>query len=391
MNLVDEEQLRAAQSQKINRAFSESKDPKIAARELFAGLQGADLACVVFFCCTQYDLTALSLELETLFGDTQVVGCTTAGEITPLGYQGGTITGFSLPNSQFSVKTCLIKELASFSVDQVKGKIGQLVDTVKECSIAPFESHSFAISLLDGLSIKQEEILQAIDSSLGEIPLVGGSAGDDLLFHDTHVYCRGEFYSNAAVIIIVNTALPFKVMSDHHLIGQTEKLIITSADPLKRTVHELNAEPAALEYCRVTGLCREDLRSEKFALNPLAVQFGDQTFIRAIQKVNDDNSLTFFCAVDVGVVLTKMKSPGIAQHARVMLNEATKSIGEIQLVIAYDCIHRRMEVEADGSDDEVSKIYVQNNFIGFNSYGEQYKDKHINHTLSCVAIGYMAD
>lgn len=396
MNLVDNlagntrlrvEALRTAPSRKINKAFSESSDPEIAARELFEGLQGSEIACVVFFCCTQYDLKALSKQLEALFGETPVVGCTTAGEITPLGYQKGSITGFSLPGSEFSVGTCLIKELASFSVEQVKGKIEHLVGMVKARAIAPFEKNSFAISLLDGLSIKQEEILQAIDRSMSEIPLVGGSAGDDLLFHDTHVYYQGEFHSNAAVIIIVNTPLPFKVMSDHHLIGQTEKLIITSADPQERTVHELNAEPAAQEYCRVMGLKFEELSSENFALNPLAVQFGDQTFVRAIQKVNDDNSLTFFCAVDVGVVLTKMKSQGLAKHARYMLNDVSSSIGELQLVIAYDCIHRRMEAEGKGVYNELSEIYRQNNFIGFNTYGEQYKDKHINHTLSCVAIG----
>jgi len=176
-------------------------------------------------------------------------------------------------------------------------------------------------------------------------------------------------------------------MSDHHLVGQTEKLIITSADPQERTVHELNAEPAALEYCRVTGLNREELCSSDFALNPLAVQFGEQSFVRAIQRVNDDDSLTFFCAVDVGVVLTKMESQGITQHARYMLNDIYNSIGEIQLVIAYDCIHRRMEAQGLGLEKEVSQIYRNNNFIGFNTYGEQYKDRHINHTLSCVAIG----
>ena len=374
--------------QAIRKAVSESRDPIIAVRELHEGLKSDDIACVLFFCCTQYDLDTLSSEIKKLFGDIPVVGCTTAGEITPLGYQSGTITGFSLPSSQFSVDGCLIKELASFSVKQVKGKIEELLSLVKKRAIASFEKNSFAISLLDGLSIKQEEILQAIDKSLGEIPLVGGSAGDDLLFHDTHVYYDGEFHSNAAVIIILNTVLPFKVISDHHLVGQEEKLIITDADPQERTVHELNAEPAALEYCRITGLAREDLSSVNFALNPLAVQFGDQTFIRAIQKVNDDDSLTFFCAVDLGVVLTKMESNGITQHTRYMLSEATDLIGEIQLVIAYDCIHRRMEAEATGLQDEVSQIYRQNNFIGFNTYGEQYKDKHINHTLSCVAIGY---
>jgi len=143
MNLIKTNKLLKEQSHEIKRALSESNDPKLAARELYHGLQGAEIACVVFFCCTQYDLEVLSAELEALFGDTPVLGCTTAGEITPLGYHNNTITGFSLPSSQFCVEACLIKDLASFSVGKVKEKIGGLVDLVKSQAIANFKKAKY--------------------------------------------------------------------------------------------------------------------------------------------------------------------------------------------------------------------------------------------------------
>lgn len=371
----------------IKTAMSESTDVSIAANELHAGLAGKDVSCVMFFCCTKFDLTALAQELELLFPGACVVGCTTAGEITPRGYRQGTITGFSLPRDQFIVDACLIENLAAFSTTQVQSMMSSLVASVRAKAIAPFDENTFALSLLDGLSIKQEEVLQALNDSLANIPLVGGSAGDDLLFNDTRVYFNGSFYDNAAVIILINTPNRFKVMSEHHLVTDIEKLVVTSANPQERTVYELNAEPAADEYCRVFGLDLEDLCSTKFAQNPLAVQFGDQTFIRAVQKVNADKSLTFFCAVDIGVVLTKMRAEHIDQHVRYMFNEIPNEIGSIQLVIAYDCIHRRIEAEAAGKLDMMSRLYEEYNLVGFNTYGEQFEDKHVNHTLSCVAIG----
>lgn len=375
----------------IKSAVSESPDAVTAARELHAGLAGPDIACVVFFSCTQYDLSTLAKELSELFKNVCVVGCTTAGEITPKGYQAGTITGFSLPGDQFVVDTCLIENLASFSVTQVNGMMSDLVCSVRERAIAPFADNTFAISLLDGLSIKQEEVLQALNDSFQNIPLVGGSAGDDLLFNDTHVYYDGRFYDNAAVIVLVNTVNKFQAMSEHHLVSESEKLVVTRADPQERTVYELNAEPAAEEYCRIFGLDIESLCSETFAQNPLAVQFSDETFVRAIQKVNSDKSLTFFCAVDIGVVLTKMKAESIGQHVRYMFDDIQSDIGDIQLVIAYDCIYRKIEIFEKGLVKEMSDIYKGYNFIGFNTYGEQFEGKHINHTLSCVAIGSRAD
>ena len=368
-------------------AVSQAKDPSQAAGELYDELFMPDCSCVVFFCSVHFDLDELSSCLARLFGDVKVIGCTTAGEITPLGCQSHTITGFSLPGSHFKTESRLIRNLASSSLDDTSALMGEVIDALKNRAIAPMHTQSFAISLLDGLSIQQEEVLQALSMSLNDIPLIGGSAGDDLLFKDTHVYWEGNFYSNAAVIMLINTDLPFAVNSEHHLLPDDEKLVVTQADPATREVQEINAEPAAMEYCRITGLSIEKLNPTNFAMNPLAVQFGDELYVRSIQKLNDDMSLTFFCAVDVGVVLTKAKSGGIVESTRHMFENLHSEIGPLELVIAYDCIHRKIEALQTDKLGELSKIYSQHKLIGFNTYGEQVDGKHVNDTLSYVAIG----
>ena len=166
--------------------------------------------------------------------------------------------------------------------------------------------------------------------------------------------------------------------------------MVTSASPYERVVHELNAEPAALEYCRVHGLAIDDLKTKTFALHPLAVQISDETYVRAIQKVNDDLSLTFFCAIDVGVVLTKMTSGGLLEQSQRLLQEIADDIGEPQVIIGFDCIHRRLEIDALEIVDDVSKLYSRYRMIGFNTYGEQMDGMHLNHTITGVAIGYRA-
>lgn len=64
--------------------------------EIHAGLAQANLELVVLFCSRSFDLDILGPEIGRLFENVTVVGCTTAGEITPIGYLEGSITGFSL-------------------------------------------------------------------------------------------------------------------------------------------------------------------------------------------------------------------------------------------------------------------------------------------------------
>lgn len=374
----------------IAKAGSEQSDPIIAAHEIYQALADCNPACVVFYCCVSYPLEVLSKELSKHFGDTPIIGCTSSGEITPLGYRKHSISAFALGQSQFAVESVLIENLAAFTHRDSDALVARMMDKLRSKAVSdgPMEKHCFALSLLDGLSVREELVINALSLSLQDIPLVGGSAGDDQHFVDTQVFHNGNFYSNAAVIMLVNTRCPFEVFSHHHLAPKADKLVVTQVAPDLRVVQEFNAEPAALEYCRINGLKLEDLNSETFAMHPLAVQIGDNLYIRSIQQVNDDLSLTFFCAIDSGVVLTKMTSPGLLPHTSMILNLLTESVGDMQLLIGFDCIHRRIEIDQRDIEAEMSALYSKFNVIGFNTYGEQIHGLHLNHTFTGVAIGY---
>ncbi|WP_295874522.1 nitric oxide-sensing protein NosP [uncultured Zhongshania sp.] len=358
-----------------------------AAQELYQSLAMARPACVVFFCCVDYDREELGDTLAELFGEIPVLGCTTAGEISPMGLAPGSITGFCLSADHFVVETTLLQNLATFSERGAYDTVKEMMQRLESRTIAPMAYNSFALSLLDGMSIREELVLSALNEALSGIPLVGGSAGDNLHFRDTHVYYDKQFFSNAAAIILVNTTCPFSVLSGHHLIAEKEKMVVTKADPAKRIAHELNAEPAALEYCRVMDISLDELSSESYALHPLSVQVGENFFARSIQQVNDDMSLTFFCAIDTGIVLTKMRDGGLVAEFERRMEDVVAEIGEPQLVIGYDCIHRRIEAEGKGIYEELSALYQRYKVVGFNTYGEHCDAMHVNHTFTGVVIG----
>jgi hypothetical protein len=377
----------------VRRAGSENLDPIQAASDIYQSLYNCDPACVVFYCCTRYPLDILSKELCRYFGDIPVIGCTSAGEITPEGCRKHSISAFALSKQNFAVETVLIENLATFTKRDSEQLVSSMLNRLeqKAVSIAPVEQHCFAMTLLDGLSIREELVIDALNLSLQNIPLVGGSAGDDQHFVDTQVYYNGRFYSNAAAFMLINSNCRFEVFSYHHLTPQQEKLVVTQVTPGQRIVEEFNAEPAALEYCRINNLKLQDLNSQVFAMHPLAVQIGDQLYIRSIQQVNDDLSLTFFCAIDAGVVLTKMESCGLKTHSATIFHDLQEAVGTIDLVIGFDCIHRRAEIDYGQLEDEMSALYRENKVIGFNSYGEQINGLHLNHTFTGVAIGAPLD
>ena len=99
-------------------------------------------------------------------------------------------------------------------------------------------------------------------------------------------------------------------------------------------------------------------------------------------------SLTFFCAIDQGIVLTQMYSTGLVTHTHNMLKTLSEDIGPTELIIGYDCIHRRIEMEEHDLLPAISDLYRKHNVIGFSTYGEQFNDLHINHTFTGVALSF---
>jgi len=368
-------------------AVSDLSDPDLAAAELSANLKAVNPSLVLFFCSTDYHLGRLSAALQTHFPAVPLVGCTTAGEITPLGYSRGSITAIAFSSEHFAIEVALFNNLAEFSFVDAQRLVHSMLDRCKERTVAPIKGHSFALALLDGLSVREEQLLNVLSANLGSIPLLGGSAGDDLHLRDTHVYFNGEFHSDAAVLILINTCCDFEVFSIDHLENCSDKLVVTESVADERRVLELNASPAAVEYASALGLRVDQLDSLVFALNPLSVRIGDRFYPRAIQKVNDDHSLSFYCAVETGIVLTRSRPGNLVDGLENLFSELRKRIGEPQLMIGYDCIFRRLEVEHTGIQEDVSALLRANRVIGFNTYGEQFDGMHLNQTFTGVALG----
>lgn len=372
---------------RIRTAHSRAADAREAAREFHAGVSQPDMALVIFFCSSGYDLDALADELNGLFGEVPVVGCTTAGEIGPAGYLTHSLTGASFPASSCVAATGLLANLQHFESRAGNVFSQELLRQLEARHEPSLQENVFALLLIDGLSLREESVARSLQDGLGRIPVVGGSAGDDLRFERTCVFHDGSFHDDAAVLALVCTRLPMAVFKTQHLVSTDNRLVVTEADTNNRIVREINGLPAADEYARLIGLSREELTPVKFAEFSVVVQIDGADYVRSIQSINEDGSITFFCAIDEGLVLRLGRGVDLIGDLERSLARVSEEVGLPQVVLTCDCILRSLEVDRLAEKQRVGDVLRRYNAIGFSTYGEQFAGLHVNQTLTGIAIG----
>ena len=355
--------------------------------ELCDGPDAAGCALLVLFVSPAGDRAAIADAAAELFPATPIVGSTTAGEIASTGYVEREIVAIGFRGGLFEARTVPIDGLAA--LDQ--GRAAAAVATARAAfgAAPPGWDWTFAFLLVDGLSRREDAVVSALRGALGAIPLFGGSAGDGFDFRRTFVLAPGAdglvFREDAAVVTLVRSRCPVRVFKFDNLEPSAVKMVVTDADPEARVVREINAEPAAREYARLVGKDPDQLSPFIFAAHPIVVRVGGQHHVRAIQKVEPNGDLTFFSAIDAGLVLTVAQARPIAAHLEGALAELSRG-GPPETIVACDCILRRVAVEQVQGMREVSAILAGHNVVGFSTYGEQYHSVHVNQTFTGLAI-----
>ncbi len=348
-----------------------------------AGRIGDDLALVTLFVTPSADFEAVITEAETAFPGSDVVACTTAGEIGTAGYEVGQIVCIGFPKQNFISKSIEINalqdDIKQSSLDQIA------LERVEMLRTDPDMDHGFAFLVVDGLSLKEDMLAASIAPALRDMPLFGGSAGDGVRFEQTRVALNGKSHRDAAILTLIRTDLETQVFSLDHLVPTERKMVVTEADPNRRIVKSINAEPAAREYARIVGKDPDQLDQFTFASHPVVVRIGSAHHVRAIQQVNEAGELVFFSAVDEGMVLTLADPQHMASHLDAKLSELAER-GPLANIIGCDCILRRIEAEQKQMTRDVSDVLARHKVTGFSTYGEQIGPLHVNHTMSGVAI-----
>ena len=146
----------ASQTQPVRRCHVYSADPEQAADELYQQLWQPDCSLVLLFVAPDYQLDKLAPALARRFGDVPVVGCTTAGEISPDGYRCHSIVGASFAAPDFFSVIKRIDALPDFDLSDALGTVMAARYALGQKCGFPLERRTFALLLVDGLSAREE-------------------------------------------------------------------------------------------------------------------------------------------------------------------------------------------------------------------------------------------
>lgn len=342
------------------------------------------LALLVLFISPRARFEDVVHEASRCFPGIEIAACTTAGEIGEEGYGDGLILAIGLPESSYTTQAMLIQDLDKLDSQDILQKVA-LARMDLESRSADM-TDGFAFVMVDGLSLREDTLTATLAPALRDVPLFGGSAGDGTDFAHTQLALNGTVASNAAVLTLIRTRHKTRVFSLDHLVPTERQMVVTEADPDRRIVKSINAEPAAAEYARIVGKEPGQLDRFTFAAHPVVVRIGGTHHVRAIQQVNAAGDLVFFSAIDEGMVLTVATAGPMAEHLDRRLTDLTERGTAPSNIIGCDCILRRIEAEQSQLTRDMSQVLVKHKVIGFSTYGEQIGTLHVNHTMSGVAI-----
>jgi len=370
----------------VQAAWTEELSPEEAAASIAAALDRSKIGQLLVFFSPLLPATALSRALSAEFAGIPLAGCSTSGQISPDGFSEAGLLALAFPKKGFRIVSNVLQEVHSLTVERGTEIVRELCTQLDRSSKGR-ELNRFALCFIDGLSNSEEMIVSALGWALGGIPLAGGSAGDNLRFAKTALLHNGQVHYEAALLLLVETEHIVRTFKHDNFEPTDKKLVVTASDSESRTVFELNAESAANEYALAAGVDDGSLTPMSFAAHPVVVRIGGDYYCRSIQKVNPNGSLTFFCAIDDGVVLTVARARDMVESAEKELKRLDHEAGGLDLVLGFECVLRRLDSETHQVKHRMCELYRKYNLIGFHTYGEQYNSMHLNQTLTGVVIG----
>jgi hypothetical protein len=364
----------------LRHAATQQTSPRVAVEELKTRIDVHEADAVILFVSSDYDLQGLAEALRENVS-APLLCCTTAGEITSeLGYTRGGIAAAAIKGCRAELLALRNVSAGADSIDRIlSGMRNDFVDSDPEQS-------TIGLLVVDGLCHREESLIERLQSAMPAVPLVGGSAGDSCQFKQTLVFIDGQFRSDSAALLLLSgafTAIPFQT---HHFVSSGVRVVVTEADAPARRVIRLDDVCARDRLAQVLGCRPESITPDWLASRPLMLKVGDALFVRSVHTIHPDGSLSLYCALHEGEILHVGKAGEIVDTTGSYFEAMLHQQSTPDLVLGFDCILRRLELNFRGRTSEMNSVLRNVPFVGFSTFGEQIDGQHVNQTMTGVAL-----
>jgi hypothetical protein len=346
-------------------------------------LRGAKPKYGFLFASPNHDLASALATARRLAGDAEIIGCTTAGEITELGLTHGGVV-VMLVSSDATTRLSFAAGLKHNAVRVAQELLQGLADTKKSAAQRD-QRHVTTVLLTDGLAGTGEQLVNEVYDGRVQSGsrVVGGAAGDAGQFKATVVGAGDRAARDAAVALHIFGTRPWGIGVDHGLRSTSKPMRVTKAH--ENVVFEIDGEPAFRAYQKHAAARGFPLTSENASAyligNELGIHFFDKiSRARAPLSVASDGSLTCAAEIPKGAMVSILDGDpasminaarSAAETARAHLEGA-----QAAAVLLFDCVCRGMilkdqfhrEVQA------VEAVFRDVPIAGFLTYGEIARD-----------------
>ena len=355
-----------------------------------------DPKLIVALIAPNFDLAAIAEQLHGTFPHTQVIGCTTSGEITPYGAAANALVLWALGGSAIEVSTGS-GQGDEQGLRQAASEAAHCLDHLEH------RANTILIVLSDGLCGDQMDVVRgAYDVAGIDVPLVGGCAGDNLAMRRTRQIHGRRVMSQAVVAAAVSSDRPLGIGVSHGWTPASEPMLVTgSKGNILSTLEDKPALDIYLDFFNPGDVISTDPAAfAKFAAtHPIGIRRRDKIEMRHITGFNlDSRELILVAEVPQGALafLTQGDFDSVLNAAAQSCTTALEALNGLPPVglLMFDCVSRRAVFTEERIHEETDLIISTCGAVpmaGFYTYGEIARTKGAggfhNQTLVTLAIG----
>lgn len=366
---------------KMKSLFSTCPQTSDILADLETQLKDIDAKVLLLFSSTAVDYAALNRELKARHPETQLFGCTTAGELTSGRMLTGSVVGMAFGSD--CVGKVHIEMMKGIGKADFDASLDGFAAAFKQPVSALDHEKHVGIILIDGMSGAEERVMDSLGNKT-DIPIIGGSAGDDRKFEKTFVFANGEVCEDAAVLAVFEVPDGFGIIKTESFCALPKVLTVTKVQEGTRDVLEFDGKPAAEAYAEAVGVPVGQL-ADQFMGSPvgLVLDNGD-IFVRSPQQVID-GTIRFYCQLPEGAEISLLESTDIITDTSEAIAKARRELGSISGLVVFNCILRTLELEKHDETATFGAIFEHIPTAGFATYGEELIG-HINQTATMLAF-----
>lgn len=363
-----------------------------------AALAGRDAALLVVLTSFDDGFEALVEGIRAQAGPrTQILGCTTCGEITAPGVSDGSVAVVALGGAGLTVRTARSAQAAG----------GQRAAGVEVATaLGRTERPNEVLMVLgDGMIGRQHELIRGIYSVVGaRVPLAGANAGN-LTYSDAHHFFDDgsgvEVLHGGVVAALIGSDGPIGIGVAHGWRPTGEPMNLTDAGDSR--IAQIDHEPALDVYLRRLG-ADDSVTADPGGFftfthaHPLGIARRGGEDIRVIQAADlADRSVTTFSDVQQGAVAWLMETDesALINGGADSCAQAVAALGGAAPigVIDFDCAVRKLQLGPDGVSQEIAGMLGsigEAPLVGFYSMGEVARTQGMRgmHHMTSVSLAF---